>query len=531
MYIKKSYKKLSVVLVLVLLFSSLSAGTAFGATTTPSSCWAWGNNDYGQLGDGTTVDKSSPTQVGAASDWAAVSVGGMHTLALKTDGTLWAWGNNDYGELGDGATYTYRYSPIQIGTATWTAVSAGNFFSLAIKSDGTIYAWGRNNQGQLGDGTTVDKSSPTQVGTAIDWTAVSAGGNHTLARKTNGTLWAWGNNEFGQLGQGYASYDLIPGPIQVGTASDWATAVAGYYHNLALKPDGSLYTWGWNGYGQLGDGTTANKFSPTQVGVGNTWLMISGGYLHSAALAAAEPAVTVSNVSPISDINVSYGTALADVGLPATVGVTLSDGSITTLGVTWDGSDPAYDGSTAGTYAFNGTLSLTAGVTNPDSLAASVNVIVAAPVAMYTVTVSASPTEGGTVSGGDTYAESASVAVTATANAGYSFVNWTEGGNVVSTSAKYTFKVDSNRTLVANFQPDGLFPITYTVSVSAEPSDAGRVSGGGDYLPGAAATVTAKANKGYSFVSWTEDGNVVSTSAKYTFKVDSNRTLVADFQR
>jgi hypothetical protein len=142
----------------------------------------------------------------------------------------------------------------------------------------------------------------------------------------------------------------------------------------------------------------------------------------------------------------------------------------------------------------------------------------------YTITATANPTAGGTVTGGGSYNYGASCALTATANQGYTFTNWTENGNVVSTNANYTFTVNANRTLVANFTAN-----TYTINVSANPSNGGTVSGSGTYTHGQSCTVVATANTGFAFTNWTENGNVVSTNASYTFTVNSNSTLVANF--
>ena len=146
----------------------------------------------------------------------------------------------------------------------------------------------------------------------------------------------------------------------------------------------------------------------------------------------------------------------------------------------------------------------------------------------YNITVSANPTNGGTVSGGGTYNQGQSCTVTATANSGYTFTNWTENGNVVSTQANYTFTVNNNRTLVANFTAQ---PQQYTISVSANPTNGGTVSGGGTYQQGQTCTVQATAATGYTFVRWTENGTQVSTNANYTFTVTGNRNLVAQFQQ
>ena len=144
----------------------------------------------------------------------------------------------------------------------------------------------------------------------------------------------------------------------------------------------------------------------------------------------------------------------------------------------------------------------------------------------YTITVSANPTNGGSVTGGGSYAQGASCTVTATAASGYTFTNWTEGGNVVSTNANYTFTVTANRNLVANFQA---LPQNYTINVSANPTNGGSVTGGGTYQEGSSCTVRATAANGYTFTNWTEGGNVVSTNANYQFNVTGNRTLVAHF--
>jgi hypothetical protein len=144
----------------------------------------------------------------------------------------------------------------------------------------------------------------------------------------------------------------------------------------------------------------------------------------------------------------------------------------------------------------------------------------------YTVAVSASPNVGGTANGGGTFAGGSSVTVTATANSGYTFANWTENGSVVSSSINYTFTLNSNRTLVANFSAN---PVNYTITLSPSPAAGGTASGGGTFAAGSSRTVTATANSGYAFVSWTENGGVVSSSASYSFTLNANRTLVANF--
>lgn len=236
------------------------------------SLWTWGNNDYGQLGDGSRADRTSPVQIGTG--YRTVVAGEHHTLALKTDGSLWAWGLNSDGQLGDGST-TSRTSPVQVGMG-YSAIAAGYRHSLAIKTDGSLWAWGKNNYGQLGDGSTTSRSSPLLIDTG--YIAIAAGTMHVLALKADGSLWAWGNNRFGQLGDG-SSIDSAS-PVQVGTG--YAAMAAGFAHSLALKTDGSLWAWGLNNDGQVGDGSNIWRTSPVQVGVGYT--AVAAGQYHSLGL-------------------------------------------------------------------------------------------------------------------------------------------------------------------------------------------------------------------------------------------------------
>jgi len=251
------------------------------ALKSDGTLWAWGYNGFGQLGDGTTNDQTTPTQVGTDTDWASATAGGYHSLARKSDGTLWAWGRNGEGQLGDGTTND-QTTPTQVGTDTdWAVLDAGLYHSLALKSDGTLWAWGYNAQGQLGDGTTTDRTTPTQIGTDTDWASATAGGYHSLARKSDGTLWAWGHNASGQLGDGTTNDQTTP--TQVGTDTDWSVLVAGAYHSLALKSDGTLWAWGYNAFNQLGDGTTNDQTTPTQVGTDTDWSVLDAGAYHSLA--------------------------------------------------------------------------------------------------------------------------------------------------------------------------------------------------------------------------------------------------------
>ena len=250
--------------------------------------WSWGSGYEGNLGLSNTTYYSSPKQVGSLTNWLRISSGGYtHNLAIKTDGTLWAWGGNGSGQLGDGTT-TNRSSPVQIGAlTTWASVSTGRYyFSAAIKTDGTIWMWGNNIVGQLGLGNRTYYSSPQQIGALTTWLAVSAGYHHTLATKTDGTLWAWGENNYGQLGNN-ATSAFVFSPVQIGALTTWSKASAGTQFSQAVKTDGTLWSWGQNSVGQLGQGTVGSasyKSSPTQVGSSTTWYSVSSTYYSALAL-------------------------------------------------------------------------------------------------------------------------------------------------------------------------------------------------------------------------------------------------------
>ena len=251
----------------------------------------WGNNSYGQLGDGTTTGKSSPVQVSGLTGITAIAAGWGHTVALKNDGTVWAWGDNHFGQLGDNTT-TRRLTPVQIsgltdfpvqkngvtgvqisGLTSITAIAAGAFHTFALSNDGTVWAWGRNDYGQLGFGIyslslewgnpNTPEKSPVKSIQLTDVKAIAAGRLHTVVLKNDGTVWAFGLNDYGQLGLELSYQSLHP--EEVSGLTDVKAIAAGDYHTFALKNDGTVWAWGRNDYGQLGDGTTTKRKTPVHL--------------------------------------------------------------------------------------------------------------------------------------------------------------------------------------------------------------------------------------------------------------------------
>jgi alpha-tubulin suppressor-like RCC1 family protein len=243
----------------------------------PRGLYAWGNNFNGPLGDDTTISKSSPVQIGSLTTWAQVSAGGdLGTMsAIKTTGTLWSWGRNNNGNLGQNDTVN-RSSPVQVGALTnWSQVSVGFDTVASVKTDGTVWAWGYNTGGQIGDNTTVAKSSPVQIGALTNWAQVSVGGNHCSAVKTDGTLWGWGAGSFGKIGDNTTTYRSSP--VQVGALTSWLQVSAGGNHTSAVKTNGTMWSWGLGNAGRLGDGTVINKSSPVQIGALTNWAQVAAG--------------------------------------------------------------------------------------------------------------------------------------------------------------------------------------------------------------------------------------------------------------
>lgn len=274
-------------------WATVSTGTSHTVSIkTDGTLWAWGRNSEGQLGDGTTVNKSSPVQIGTLTTWAYISSGDYSTYAVKTDGSLWAWGQGSLGALGTG-NVTTRSSPVQVGTLTnWSRVAGGSQHASALKTDGTIWSWGFNSVYQLGDGTTVNKSSPVQVGTLTTWRSINKTSTTSSASaiKTDGTLWAWGYGTLGQLGDGGSVNRSVP--VQVGTLTNWSKSVASVFNSYYINTSGEMYGTGMNndpgipGANYLvGNNSGTDVSSPVQIGLNSTWSEVLGGSGFCAGLA------------------------------------------------------------------------------------------------------------------------------------------------------------------------------------------------------------------------------------------------------
>ncbi len=283
---------------------SISAGAHFSmALDDQGRMWAWGDNKHGQLGNGGNNPKATPTLVDLTGlngrTIQAFWKGGIHTIALDDQGHLWAWGANYDGQLGDGST-TNRHSPVQVDLtplngSTIRSVSAGAYHTLALDDQGHLWAWGANYDGQLGDGSTTNRHNPVQVDlTSLNGStvvAISAGGQHNLALDDQGRLWAWGVGENGRLGDGSKiSYRNKPVEVDLTGLNGSAVQVvlASFSYNLALDDQSRLWAWGYNYSGQLGNGNNVDQTRPVLVDLspfnGAVPQTIWGGNFHTLAL-------------------------------------------------------------------------------------------------------------------------------------------------------------------------------------------------------------------------------------------------------
>jgi alpha-tubulin suppressor-like RCC1 family protein len=258
--------------------------------------WTWGANSSGRLGNfATTGNTSTPvTTFSGGTDWKQVSAANFHTAAIKTNGTLWTWGNTALGRLGNafgtGDTTVNRCTPVTTfaGGTNWKQASVNTNQTAAIKTDGTLWTWGSGSNGQLGNGaTTGNISTPvTTFAGGTNWKQVSCGDDYTVAIKTDGTLWTWGSGVNGVLGNGATTGTTSTPVTTFAGGTNWKQVSAGSVHTAAIKTDGTLWLWGASGAGRLGNGATTGSISTpvTTFAGGTDWKQVSAGDSHTATI-------------------------------------------------------------------------------------------------------------------------------------------------------------------------------------------------------------------------------------------------------
>lgn len=254
---------------------------------TDGTLWGWGSNNFGQLGDGSTNQRNSPVQIGADNNWKQISTGGTYditpsvhsgyTLAIKNDGSLWAWGNNSDGQLGIGNT-SNSYLPTRIGNSNdWKQVKASGYTSSAIKNDGSVWHWGRLKIA-FGSSSPLQSNVPVQYAgmNQVDFLSVEHSGSayNYLVKKNDGSTWGWGTNSNGQVGNGTIS-SQINNPTQISNTLNFTSIINSQSTSFGMTNSGTLYAWGQNNNGQLGDGTNADKNVPTLINTINSCKSIS----------------------------------------------------------------------------------------------------------------------------------------------------------------------------------------------------------------------------------------------------------------
>jgi alpha-tubulin suppressor-like RCC1 family protein len=533
--------------------------------------WDWGSNASGQLGNGTNTASNTPVAVSVPTGVTAIAGGGGalgygHSLALKSDGTVWAWGNNAEGQLGNGTICTTSQlcgvaTPAQvIGLTGVTAIAAGDAHSLALKSDGTVWAWGNNASGQLGNGTfctptICGTATPVQVSGLTNVTAIASGAEHSLALTSDGTVWAWGQNTQGQLGNGTtgngttAPYGIAT-PGQVSGLTGVTAIAGGGWHNLALTSNGTVWAWGLNREGQLGNGIIDTTYpygsnTPVQASVPTGVTAIAGGYTHSLAL-KSNGTVWAWGENDYGELgNGTYSSCTAPpcgIATPAQVsgltGMTAIAGgayhSLASNGTVW-----AWGANSAGQLG-NGTNNTSnipvavSGLTGVAAIAGGGFHSLALVIQTITVTVNTAPTGQSFTVDGTTYTtaqtfhwapgSSHTLATSSPQGSGstqYVFQSWSDGGaashTVTATSALTTF--------TANFTKQDYL----TTAVGTGGSAAGSISpASGFFNEGTSVPVTATAKPGYAFTGFS--GDLSGLTNPQTIAMNAQHSVTANFQ-
>ena len=435
--------------------------------------WTWGQNGHGQLGDGTTRDRSTPAQVPGLRDVIAIAAGKYHSLAVTRTGGVWAWGNNQYRQLGNNSSDgALTPTPVVIevpGTDTRPptfppltgviAVAASEVHSVALKSDGTVWAWGDNEYGQLGTGNTLGSATAQQVleltrikaivAGGYASTSVTTGAAYTLARDAEGTVWGWGNNAKCQLlGERTSAPQMTPKPLSdlnPRILGEIEVLAGGGAHGVALLTDGRVVTWGDNQHGQLGDGSSTPTCMPIVTNV-NDVETISAGEAHTL--------VTRRDGAVLAWGNNQYGQ--------------LGDGTAN------DNPTPAPVKGVCGVGALN---------------------LKNAPPAGCPLTLSTAGEGRGTVDGEGEYAAGASVTLTATPDASSRFDGWMPE----PCAASFTMPAEA---LACTAKFTRMETAIYALSLNKTGEGRDVITGSGNYTAGETVTLTAEPDRNSQFTGW-----------------------------
>ena len=270
------------------IFRSISAGAMHTCgLTAGGTVYCWGDNRKGQLGDGTGGARARPVAVAGSLAFRALSAGAEFACGLTTKGAAHCWGNNEKGQLGNGTSGGQANEPVAVtGGFVFHAISAGSEFACGLTTAGAAYCWGGNGNGQLGEGTASDRAGPVAVTAGLVFHAISAGAGFACGLTTGGAAYCWGDNGFGQLGDGTTGRRL--GPVAVSGGAVFQTVSAGSEFACGLTTGGAAYCWGSNYHGQLGDGTTSNRTRPAPVAGGLVFRALSAGADYACGLTAGE---------------------------------------------------------------------------------------------------------------------------------------------------------------------------------------------------------------------------------------------------
>jgi alpha-tubulin suppressor-like RCC1 family protein len=271
-------------------WNAVSAGFGHTCALGNGDVFCWGSNDSGQVGNGSTMDALVPQQVSLSRPARAIAAGGSHTCAITDGGGTWCWGANTDGQLGNNSTTDSR-TPVQVAGLPGQAgaIAAGDNHTCALLDDGSVWCWGHNSSGQLGDGTTTDSLVPVQV-SGLSARAVATGSAHTCAigdgaLTGEGSVWCWGSNADGQLGNNSSADSSRPVAVQ-NLSADAQVVATGWEHTCALVSGGSIWCWGDNSGGQLGSVSALGNRLPAQVqGLSSRAQAVTGGFQHTCALA------------------------------------------------------------------------------------------------------------------------------------------------------------------------------------------------------------------------------------------------------